>query len=270
MGHERPDIILSISLTQNHLKALPHVFLVHDTVDASLQHMFSLLARVRPPCDASQYVVHPITVITASKSGPPFLVFPNLAHQGYRIGMPDSDEDCDAFMLALRHAVNSIHVAGLVHLDLYPSNIMWRQDGRCFSIKIVDWDTVHAIDEPLTAAVRERLHHTRCNSRLALMNNANILTASAEFDDVLVRILHQHRHDAALKESDKAELDAGFVACVQQEALAAALPAAPTIIGHASQVAALAGRTERLHLGGDPDVATDAARSAGLSAQADL
>lgn len=66
-----------------------------------------------------------------------WLVYEDLAAEGFKIGTPD------------RVAVTHIHEAGVIHCDLYPSNIMWRADaeGESVEIRIIDWDNAHCDDE---------------------------------------------------------------------------------------------------------------------------
>ena len=52
-------------------------------------------------------------------------------------------------MDSLRSALKLIHKAGVIHVDLYASNVMWMPevDSRRLSIKIVDWDASHCLEE---------------------------------------------------------------------------------------------------------------------------
>jgi hypothetical protein len=53
------------------------------------------------------------------------------------------------FIEQLRAVVLRIGKAGVVHGDLYPSNIMWRRsrDEGEVLIKIIDWDAAHCLRE---------------------------------------------------------------------------------------------------------------------------
>jgi len=60
------------------------------------------------------------------------LVYQDLSKLGFKIGAPNRLEDeilYQLFVAALRRAVQLIHAAGVLHTDLYPSNIMWREEG---------------------------------------------------------------------------------------------------------------------------------------------
>ena len=74
------------------------------------------------------------------ENGDRCLFFNNLYGEGFVMGVP-SDEQiylpfCEALMLLTR----KIHARGVIHVDLYPSNILWLyQDGE-IKIRLIDWD----------------------------------------------------------------------------------------------------------------------------------
>jgi serine/threonine protein kinase len=42
-----------------------------------------------------------------------------------------------------------LHAKKVIHRDLYLSSIMWKkEDDRSFSVKLVDFDAVHSLNEP--------------------------------------------------------------------------------------------------------------------------
>jgi serine/threonine protein kinase len=69
----------------------------------------------------------------------------------FRIGAPDRTTDSalyDVFAAALSAAVAAVNDAGVIHGDLYLSNVMWRPDDHGgVDIKIIDWDAAHCVDE---------------------------------------------------------------------------------------------------------------------------
>jgi serine/threonine protein kinase len=72
---------------------------------------------------------------------------------GYRIGLPVIAEDRVALVAAIESVVRDLHKRGVVHMDLYLSNIMWKEtaDGT-FSICLIDFDAVHSLGEKLAPA----------------------------------------------------------------------------------------------------------------------
>jgi serine/threonine protein kinase len=86
-------------------------------------------------------------------------VFENLESDGYVIGVPEGEHLQSLYATNLKTAIEAIHTAGLVHMDLYPSNIMWKSDdsGNGVKIKIIDWDSVQLIGQPYSLAITQRL-----------------------------------------------------------------------------------------------------------------
>ncbi len=54
-----------------------------------------------------------------------------------------------------------LHQAGVVHLDLFPSNIMWKFEGEGtkIEVKLIDFDAAHSISKNFTAAIINILSH---------------------------------------------------------------------------------------------------------------
>jgi serine/threonine protein kinase len=70
---------------------------------------------------------------------------------GYMMGCPNRIDNPHVYALfkeALNIAVNMLHRAGVLHGDLYLSNVMWKQESdEKVCVKIVDWDAAHCLDE---------------------------------------------------------------------------------------------------------------------------
>ena len=89
-------------------------------------------------------------------------------------------------MRRLCAVVGAIHRCHVVHLDLYPSNIMWKKTDGAFDIKIIDWDTVHHDGEclhprlhaSLTQGYRAPLLHDVLETRLA-SREIDVITLAA-------------------------------------------------------------------------------------------
>ena len=77
------------------------------------------------------------------------LVFEDLTRKedgAYSVGLPDKIELWDQWMSSVETAVKEMHAASVVHVDLYPSNIMWRKSPDAsggVEIKLVDFDVAH-------------------------------------------------------------------------------------------------------------------------------
>eukprot|EP00168_Porphyra_purpurea_P009770 TRINITY_DN2397_c0_g1_i14.p4 TRINITY_DN2397_c0_g1~~TRINITY_DN2397_c0_g1_i14.p4 ORF type:complete len:206 (+),score=34.87 TRINITY_DN2397_c0_g1_i14:235-852(+) len=70
------------------------------------------------------------------------LLFPNLQRDGYRCALPTDLPTAKMYVVALRSAMVAIHEAGVIHGDMYISNIMWRLalSRAAVDICIIDWD----------------------------------------------------------------------------------------------------------------------------------
>jgi hypothetical protein len=223
---------LGLSTRAYHLKPLENVFLVADDGDASLAHMLHVLQRLQPPSPACAFVEAPITVRTGAKWRGSALVFRNLALDGYQIGVPSERAERERYLAAIRAAMEAIHEAGVVHLDFYPSNFMWKAtsnaadgcdrehgpSGERMLIKIIDWDAAHVLGAPLTTLTHSRM--ATLADRVALVpNGRQELRAVAGWDTGLFDVLCAAAKDAAFHTQDKAALDDAFWRACRQAAL---------------------------------------------------
>jgi hypothetical protein len=85
------------------------------------------------------------------------VVFHNLLRQGYRMGVPEDEGDYHLFLAALEALVHQVHACGVIHVDLYPSNIMWAEVDGAVHIKIVDWDAATFAGQPFPGSMLLRL-----------------------------------------------------------------------------------------------------------------
>ena len=84
-------------------------------------------------------VAFPLTIRTAKESKDVALVFDNLIVQGYRIGFPSDQNLRQKILNVLKTAMLGFHSAGVVHMDFYPSNFMWKvDDTNNVLLKVVD------------------------------------------------------------------------------------------------------------------------------------
>jgi hypothetical protein len=89
---------------------------------------------------------------TKSTPQPVSLVFPNLAKDGFQTGCPNRVDDptCfDQFKAKLKRVVSLMHLAGVIHCDLYLSNVMWRLNPASgeMEIKLIAFDISHQLCE---------------------------------------------------------------------------------------------------------------------------
>lgn len=118
-------------------------------LDAQLAHLYRAF-RALYASDASPFVCFPfcyaarIKSATAGPSGVAAMLFPNLKSAGYRSSLPDTIQHARMYVAAIAAATSAIHAAGLIHGDLYVTNIMWRlcSDGHDVKVKVIERDTV--------------------------------------------------------------------------------------------------------------------------------
>lgn len=114
-------------------------------LDAHVFHLYRAYQALYSSC-ASLYVCSPFcfaTGISSAMAGPggaSALLFPSLKSAGFRYCLPDKIHHVHLYVVALVSALRAIHGAGLVHGDLYISNVMWRMsaDGGSVDIKVID------------------------------------------------------------------------------------------------------------------------------------
>jgi hypothetical protein len=130
-------------------------------VGPGLEHMGRALTLLYEYEAAREFVVFPLSVRSPNQLDPLvpesetsncyMIIYEDLTKLGYKMGTPNrlADEDLyQRFLVSLKLAVEAIHAAGVLHCDLYPSNIMWCDDGAStVSIKIIDWDCAHCLAE---------------------------------------------------------------------------------------------------------------------------
>ncbi len=131
---------------------------------SGLRHMFTVLNRVYNHLPSRPFAEYPISIrtpdkraigeTTHSRDNKSFyqLIYRNLSKSGYKIGTPNpflQEGVFDKFVIALKYAVSQIHEAGVIHCDLYLSNVMWKYvpSTQTVDIKIIDWDCSHTLDE---------------------------------------------------------------------------------------------------------------------------
>jgi serine/threonine protein kinase len=78
------------------------------------------------------------------------LVFHDWTKHDFRIGCPHRSEQSGLFYkfkAELYRVVGLMHSAGVLHCDLYFSNIMWREHKGRVEIKLIDFDCSHLLSE---------------------------------------------------------------------------------------------------------------------------
>lgn len=191
-----------------HLKSLTDFFCSKDSIHPSLFHFFRCMGIAhRGTC--KDFVVFPLCLRIGKPSEGPCLVFP--AMQKYSIGVPENLNLRDSFITEVRESQIALSKANLVHMDFYPSNIMWmKSDDHSVKVKLIDFDAVQVKNSRMTEEVRSRLSivRTQVYSKYAGLD-ANTEIVSDKWDSSLVDVMDKHRDQ--LTSSDKATLDTAFI-----------------------------------------------------------
>mmetsp|Transcript_34043 Transcript_34043/g.63564 ORF Transcript_34043/g.63564 Transcript_34043/m.63564 type:complete len:118 (+) Transcript_34043:1-354(+) len=107
----------------------------------------------------------------------------------------------------------------VAHLDLYPSNIMWKEEvegsNKEVHVMIIDWDSAHFVHEHLQEHVSERLT-SNCRTKLAekFALAAKRSRTLFDYDSSLLQVLESNLHNPSLQVSHKNDLDKAFFALV--------------------------------------------------------
>ena len=82
---------------------------------------------------------------------------------GFQIGFPADAVERQKLFHAMQAAASEFHALGLVHMDMYPSNIMWKKNGHAYDVRFVDFDSIHETGEKLLPFALERLQEQGFN-----------------------------------------------------------------------------------------------------------
>lgn len=161
---ERAPLEPVLDLARYHVKAPLHF--VGRSVEHSVLHQLRVFERLRRS-PAAAHVVLPAAVLmqrpvaeagagNAAVSWRPelALAFPRL--DGFETGVPPPGHAMRAAVLsALRDALRRIHRAGVVHVDLFAGNVLWRAAGDGAEVRLVDFDAALELGQAVPETARE-------------------------------------------------------------------------------------------------------------------
>ena len=103
----------------------------------------------------------------------------------------------------------AIHAQGVVHLDWYLSNFMWKIDSSTgkLEVKIIDFDSAHIIGDSLTEETNMRLRGTR--TQLAQLEQGGAADLR-NYDISLMNLLRRNVDNIKLCSNEKSILDGCF------------------------------------------------------------
>ena len=127
-----------------------------NNIQLGITHMMRVLNQLYANTATRDIPEYPISIRTPSSDdggddSKYWFIYRNLSLLGYKTGCPNRFEEPEIFKLFLSElnaVVNNMYrIAGVVHGDLYASNIMYKYENNEVSIKIVDWDASHCVSE---------------------------------------------------------------------------------------------------------------------------
>jgi hypothetical protein len=208
-----------------HQKPLHTFFAATGNIQTSLHRYFKIMARLHEREMCRPFVCFPICVrefednVKVSS-----IVFPKLT--GYSIGLPETPELRTLFIQQLKVAISAFHAAGVVHMDLYLSNVMWRiGEDSIVEIKVIDWDAAHFVDEDLQREVRMRLedglnHRMNIYTRMIMGEDVRDHDDRMKWYDLsLVRVWEHFVDSKLLQFREKNDLDQACISAQRQMAL---------------------------------------------------
>jgi hypothetical protein len=195
-----------------------------------LDHMIRCLNRLYANAECRHVAEYPLSVRTpdsqdsshtAGRRMPDScyfqLIYRDLTRLGFRMGTPNRIIQpllYDEFVLELKRMVRLVHAAGVVHSDLYASNIMWQEKDQRVELKIIDWDVAHCLDErcfspQVESILRDRLQYSKIKGN-------EVVPLSEEHDLTYVRVYEMEVTEAntrlwqELASGSKSQVDAAF------------------------------------------------------------
>jgi serine/threonine protein kinase len=188
------EVARGLDATIYHRKYLKVLYSPKSLLHQALFSLFETLNKTySTPCH--EFIVYPLSVREEANDEDASLVFINVCKLDYQIGVPADHDLQQLYINELSRVIEIIHGSGFVHLDLYPSNIMWRYDdqrqdggagGGGMSILVIDWDSIHEIGKKYDSKTQDILKTKRGNRRM------NVIKASTEWDSAHFHIIKNH------------------------------------------------------------------------------
>lgn len=141
--------LLKLNQDKYHTKELHNVFYRWDEDhNKSLGYMWKVFDKLSNVEEAVLPLC--ITTICYPKGySAQLMIFPKLKE--FRMGVPSDLALFQKFMKQMEEIMKKVHEAGVIHVDLYPSNILWLEDeSGDLTIRIVDWDTATLMGDHFT------------------------------------------------------------------------------------------------------------------------
>jgi hypothetical protein len=188
-----PYELMELNEEKYHLKEMKNFFWNSTDSARSIDHFLRITEKLG---DNSDSFCLPLTIRLGETKGPNkrghFIVFEKLVD--FNMGFPEDQQDREKLLEAIIKVVALLHLLGVVHMDLYLSNIMWKknQDGT-FLVKLIDFDASQVMGGKFTDGVFLRLKKTPEVFKLIDVKPA------AGYDEMYLELYKKHLHDENLR-----------------------------------------------------------------------
>ena len=157
------DVKMSLNRNIYYRKPVSSIF---PRCDSQLQSMLNLYKIFQKLYDNGiDCCILPVALMSGELEqkaylGNDILLFPMLSEK-FKMGVPGNAEDFEKYMKALKASYDLLHNAGVVHLDGYPSNILWaKRADDTVVIRFVDLDVASNLNEHFDSGIRNRFLST--------------------------------------------------------------------------------------------------------------
>ena len=190
----------------------------HD-IQSGVIHMVKVLNKLYANPATRDIPEYPLSIRTPDKCARVHdehysLIYRDLKNLGYKAGCPNRVTNSiifGKFVDRFKEIVHALyHDAGVIHGDLYASNIMWKCTDDIMYIKIVDWDGAHCKEElDFSTAARKSLEeYFKFSSTPVLFDENHDLLFVRVFDEA---ITSENEHQwLSMASAEKAVIDAAF------------------------------------------------------------
>jgi len=201
------EIFIALDAKQFYQKPISSVFHRCPSLLQSILNMYEIYQRLHD----NQYeeAVLPVAIRSGKLDEKhyldnDFLLFPMLQDE-FRMGVPLHDADFQNYLHALKLAYKRMHSIGVVHLDGYPSNILWRKslEGEIV-IRFVDFDVASFLGHDFDVGIRNLLRSTEISKSYYYWNESEV--SSEKHDAWFVYMYSKMTMDERRASSDAARM----------------------------------------------------------------
>lgn len=148
--------VIELDLTKYYRKLFKNTFLRWEDTEQSLGYLWDIYKHLADVEEAVLTLGFAKLIEESSAASDEFIIFPMLEKE-FAMGVPGDKDLYDQYLAKLKKAIENIHQSGVIHIDLYPSNILWRVHEGTMIIRIVDWDAATLTGDSFTDKMETRL-----------------------------------------------------------------------------------------------------------------